>query len=65
MLAQIARVKDTPEVRGLYLSGLCILFLTLQPWCFLLNFSRETLLATSLQLPLLRFFWFANKQPHE
>jgi hypothetical protein len=30
-LAQIARVKDTPEVRELYLSGLHILFQVLQP----------------------------------
>jgi hypothetical protein len=30
-LAQIARVKDTPEVRGLCLSGEHILFRTLQP----------------------------------
>jgi len=30
-LPQIARVKDTPEVRELYLSGLHILFRVLQP----------------------------------
>jgi len=30
-LAQIARVKDTPEVREPYLSGLHILFQVLQP----------------------------------
>jgi hypothetical protein len=30
-LAQIARVKDTPEVRELYLSILHILFQVLQP----------------------------------
>jgi hypothetical protein len=31
MLAQITRVKDTPEVRGLCFSGVRILFPALQP----------------------------------
>src|SRR5205085_2826668 len=32
LLAQVARVKDTPEVRELCLSGLHILFRALLPW---------------------------------
>jgi len=45
-LAQIARVKDTPEVRELYLSELHILFRVLRP----LVFPLANLCATQLGL---------------